>query len=376
MFGKGIKLFKLFGFEVKVDLSWVFIAVLVTWSLAVGYFPIRYKDLSTQTYWLMGIAGALSLFLSIIFHEMSHSLVARRFGIPMKGITLFIFGGVSEMTEEPTNARAEFTMAIMGPVSSIFIALVSYGIYSLGAQSGWSTPINGVVHYLAWINGLLAGFNLLPAFPLDGGRVLRAILWSLKRNFRWATRVSSAVGSTFGFLMIALGLLNVLRGDFIGGIWWFLIGMFLQSSAKTSYQQLVVRKALEGESVRRFMTADPMTVRPSMSVQQLVEDYIYKYHLKMFPVVDSDKLVGCVSTKQVQETPRQEWGHKTVRELATACSTENTIRPQADAMEALSKMSRTGSSRLIVVEGDHVVGMITLKDMLKFLSLKVELDEK
>jgi predicted transcriptional regulator len=143
-----------------------------------------------------------------------------------------------------------------------------------------------------------------------------------------------------------------------------------------SYQQIVIRKALEGEVVRRFMVSDPLTVEPSITIKQLVEDYIYKYHLKMFPVVDADKLLGCVSTRQVQETSREEWDRKTVRELATQCSTENTIGPQADAMEALSKMNRTGSSRLIVVEGNHAVGVITLKDLLKFLSLKVELDEK
>ena len=376
MFGKSIKLFKVFGFEIKIDLSWIFIAVLIAWSLAIGYFPFRYKNLSTQTYWLMGIVGALGLFASIIFHELSHSLVARRFGIPMKGITLFIFGGVSEMGEEPPNAKAEFSMAIMGPVSSVLLALFFYGIYSQALRTNWSVPVIGTFHYLAGLNGLLAIFNLIPAFPLDGGRVLRAILWSLKNNFRWATRIASGVGSTFGFLMILLGLFNVIRGNFIGGIWWFLIGMFLQSSAKMSYQQLVIRKALECEVVRRFMVSDPTTVEPSITVQHFVEDYIYKYHFKMFPVVQADKLVGCISTKQVQGIPRDEWGRKTVRELLTECSTENTIKPQADAMEALSKMSRTGLSRLIVVEGDHAVGMITLKDMLKFLSLKVELEEK
>jgi Zn-dependent protease/predicted transcriptional regulator len=377
MFGKSIKLFKLFGFEVKIDLSWILIAVLIAWSLAIGYFPLQYKNLSTQTYWLMGVVGALGLFASIIFHEVSHSLVARKFGIPMKGITLFIFGGVSEMGEEPTDAKAEFWMAIMGPFSSIFLSLVFYWVYRQGLGSGWPSPVYGIFHYLGWLNGLLAIFNLLPAFPLDGGRVLRAILWSLKKNFRWATRVSSGVGSTFGFLMILWGLINVvIWGNFIGGIWWFLIGMFLRSSAKMSYQQLVIRKALEGEVVRRFMVSDPMTVKPSTTINQLVEDYIYKYHMKMFPVVDADKLVGCVSTKQVQEISRDEWDRKTVRELATQCSTENTIGPQADAMEALSKMSRSGQSRLIVVEGNHAVGMITLKDMLKFLSLKVELGEK
>jgi len=375
MFGKSIKLFRLFGFDIKIDLSWILIAVLIAWSLAT-YFPFLYKNLSTQTYWLMGIVVAMGLFASIIFHELSHSLVARRFGIPMKGITLFIFGGVSEMGEEPPNAKAEFSMAIMGPISSVLLALFFYAIYSQAFRADWPVPIIGTFHYLAGLNGLLAVFNLLPAFPLDGGRVLRAILWRLKENFRWATRVASGVGSTFGFLMILLGLFNVIRGNFIGGIWWFLIGMFLQSSARMSYQQIVIRKALEGEVVRRFMVSDPATVEPSITVQHFVEDYIYKYHFKMFPVVEADKLVGCVSTKQVQGIPRDEWGRKTVRELLTQCSTENTIKPQADAMEAISKMSRTGLSRLIVVEGDHAVGMITLKDMLKFLSLKVELEEK
>ncbi len=376
MFGKSIKLFKVFGFQIKIDLSWIFIAVLISWSLAIGYFPFHYKNLSKETYWLMGIVGALGLFASIIFHEVSHSLVARKFGIPMKGITLFIFGGVSEMNEEPPNAKAEFSMAIMGPLSSVFLSLFFYGLHFQSLRSAWPLPVNGIFHYLGWLNALLAGFNLLPAFPLDGGRVLRAILWSVKKNFRWATRISSGVGSTFGFLMILLGLFNVMTGNFVGGIWWFLIGMFLQSSAKMSYQQLVVRKALEGEAVQRFMVADPATVEPSITVQHLVDDYIYKYHFKMFPVVEADKLVGCISTKQIQRTPRDEWNRKTVRELLTECSIENTIKPQADAMEALSKMSRTGLSRLIVVEGDHAVGMITLKDMLKFLSLKVDLNEK
>jgi Zn-dependent protease/predicted transcriptional regulator len=376
MFGKRIKLFKLFGFEVRMDLSWVIIAVLVAWSLAVGFFPFRYKNLSVQTYWLMGVAGAIGLFLSIIFHEMFHSLVARRFGIPMKGITLFIFGGVSEMGEEPTSAKAEFQMAIVGPLSSIAIALVCYGIYIQGLHSGWPESVDGVVQYLAYINGLLAIFNLLPAFPLDGGRVLRAALWALKKNLRWATRVSSSVGFGFGIVLILLGFFQFFfTGNFIGGIWLFLIGMFLQNAARMSYQQLVIRKALEGEPVRRFMKTDPVAVSPSISIQQLVEDYVYKYHFQMFPIAEgSEKLLGCITTKELKEIPREEWGQKTVGEVATKCSAENTIEPQADATQALSLMARTGSGRLIVVEGNRLVGVITLKDMLKFLSLKLELE--
>lgn len=376
MFGKRIKLFKIFGFEVGIDWSWIILAVLIAWTLSVGLFPFRYKDLSTETYWLMGIVGAFGLFFSIVFHEMCHSLVARKYGMQMKGITLFIFGGVAEMGEEPPNPKVEFTMAIIGPISSIVIGLVFYGVYFLGRQNGWSEAINGVVQYLAFINGLLALFNLIPAFPLDGGRVLRSILWGWKKNLRRATRISSNIGSGFGILLIILGALQFLRGNFIGGMWWFLIGMFLRGAAKTSYQQLLLRKALEGESVKRFMKTDPVTVTPSLSVERFVEDYIYKYHYKMFPIVeDTDRLIGCVTTKQVKEIPREEWGQRKVGEIAAQCSAENTIGPQVDAMKALSIMSKTGTSRLMVTEGNRLVGVIALKDLLKFFALKVELEE-
>jgi len=375
MFGKRITLFSLFGFEVRIDMSWIVLAILIAWTLSVGFFPFHYHSLSTETYWWMGIVGAVGLFISIIAHEISHSLVARRNGIPMKGITLFIFGGVAEMSEEPPSAKAEFLMAVVGPFSSFLIALVFYGVYLLGSQGGWPMPLNGVVAYLAMINGLLGAFNLLPAFPLDGGRILRSVLWGLKDNLRWATRISSQIGSAFGILLIVLGVFNVLKGNFIGGMWWFLIGMFLQGAAKASYQQLLNRKALEGESIKRFMQTDPLTVSPNISIQALVDDYIYKYHYKMFPVVESGKLIGCATTKRLKEIPREEWERKSVGEIAIPCSPENTIEQHADALKALALMTRTGASRLMVVEENRLVGIIALKDMLSFLSLKVELEE-
>jgi Zn-dependent protease/CBS domain-containing protein len=376
MFGKRIKLFKLLGFEVRVDWSWIIIAILIAWSLSKGLFPYYYKGLSTQTYWWMGIIGAAGLFVSIIVHEFSHSLVARRYGLPIKGITLFIFGGVAEMAEEPPSARAEFMMAIAGPLSSILIALIFYGIHAAGKQAGLAEPINGVVGYLGWINAILAGFNLLPAFPLDGGRVLRSILWGVKKNLRWATYVSSRIGSGFGILLIVLGVIQVFRGNFVGGMWWFLIGMFLQGAARASYQQLLTRRALEGEPISRFMNTDAVTVPPSISIEHLVEDYIYKYHFKMFPVVeDHDRLLGCVTTKQIKEIPREEWSRRSVGDVASQCSDENTIEPQADAMKAVAIMNRTGNSRLMVVEGGRLIGIIALKDLLELLSLKVELEE-
>jgi len=375
MFGKRINLFKLLGFQVRIDFSWIIIAVLIAWSLSTGLFPFQFEGLSTQTYWIMGIVGAIGLFLSIIVHEFSHSLVARKYGMPMKGITLFIFGGMAEMSDEPPSPKAEFMMAAVGPVSSIVIAGIFYAVYSAGVGAGIPKPVNGVLQYLAFINAILAAFNIIPAFPLDGGRVLRSILWGIKGNLRWATRISSWIGSGFGVLLIVLGVLNFFGGNFIGGMWWFLIGMFLYSAARMSYQQLLTRRALEGESVRRFMKTDPVTVTPDMTVDRLVEDFVYVFHHKMYPVVsDSDKVDGCVTTRQIKEVPREEWSRKRVKDIEVPCSEDNTIAPDADAIKALSLMNRSGTSRLIVKEGDRLAGVISLKDMLKFLSLRVELD--
>jgi len=376
MFGKRVKLFKLFGFEVRIDASWLIIAVLVTWSLASGVFPYLHPGLARDTYWTMGVVGALGLFISIVAHELCHSLMARRYGMHMKGITLFIFGGVAEMVDEPPTARAEFMMAIVGPISSIVIGAVFYLIYRWGESAGWASPVNGVIYYIAYINGLLAAFNLLPAFPLDGGRVLRSILWGAKGNLRWATRISSAVGSAFGIGLIFLGVLQFIGGNVIGGVWMFLIGMFLRSAAQMSYQQLLVRKALEGEPVRRFMNANPVTVQSSITVEKLVEDYIFKYQYRMFPVMAGEELLGCITTKQVKDIPRETWSRQTVREAALPCSAENTISPTTDAIKALAKMNHTGVSRLMVVENGRLVGLVTLKDLLNFFSLKVELEER
>ncbi len=376
MFGKRIKLFNLLGFEVNIDLSWIIIAVLITWSLAQFLFPSWYPGLDRETYWLMGVIGALGLFVSIVAHEFCHSVVARKFGMHMKGITLFIFGGVAEMGDEPPTAKAEFFMAIVGPLSSLAIAVIFYLIYSWGKSSGWNPPVTEVVKYIAYINGILAVFNLIPAFPLDGGRVLRSILWGAKGNLRWATRISSTIGSAFGIGLIIYGVFQFIYGNIIGGVWMFLIGMFLKSAAQMSYQQLLVRKALEGEAVRRFMNAHPVTVQDSITVAQLVDDYIYKYHYKMFPVLSGDRLVGCITTREVKEIPRENWTHETIREAASACSPENTISPDTDAIKALGRMNQGGVSRLLVVDDGRLVGIVTLKDLLDFFSLKVELEEK
>jgi Zn-dependent protease/CBS domain-containing protein len=376
MFGKRIPLFKLFGFKVNVDASWLILAVLVTWSLAKGLFPYYFTGFSNSTYWWMGIAGAVGLFMSIIFHEFCHSLVARQFGLQMKGITLFIFGGVAEMESEPKSAKAEFLMAIAGPLSSILLGGFFYLVHIAAISAGWSSPVNGVLLYLMIINLILAGFNLLPAFPLDGGRVLRSILWSVKGNLRWATRIASGLGSAIGVFMIIFGVLSFIAGSFIGGIWYFLIGLFIRQASRMSYSQLVMRNALAGEQIQRFMKTDPVTVSSSLPVDQLVSDYFYKFHYKMFPVSDGNGLKGCVTSKQVKELAREEWNRHTVKDVLIPCSEENAVSSQTDALQALSLMNRTGNSRLMVVDNNRLLGVVTLKDMLKFLSLKIDLESE
>ncbi len=374
MFGRRITLFKMFGFAVRVDGSWLVIAILITWSLAVGMFPHLYPGLSNGEYWLMGLLGAMLLFVSIIVHELAHSLVARRHGLAIKGITLFIFGGVAEMESEPPNAKAEFLMAAAGPLTSIVIGAFFYVLH-WGAQGAWPTMAVGVLWYLYWINWILAAFNLVPAFPLDGGRILRSVLWHWKGNLWSATRIASYIGSGFGVLLMAFGVYRLLVGDFIGAVWWFVIGMFLRGAAQGSYQQLMVQKMLQGEPIRRFMNTNPVAVPPEISLEDLVEHYIYKYHYKMFPVVnESHELLGCVTTKHVKDIPRDEWNRYSVQAVMQPYNPKDAVTPDTDSVEALAIMRRSQSSRLMVVEDGRLIAVLALKDLLEFLSSKLEME--
>jgi Zn-dependent protease len=374
MFGKTFTLFKVLGFTVRVDLSWIVIVVLVVWSLAGGVFPEQYKALSAGTHLAMGIVAAAGLFASIVVHELCHSLVARRFGLPMEGITLFLFGGVAEMGEEPPSPKAEFLIAIAGPAASAVIAGAFLSAAWLGRATGWPDSIRGVVQWIGYINAMLVAFNLIPGFPLDGGRVLRSALWQWRGDLRRATRAASRVGAAFGVGLIGLGFLTLLLGNPIGGLWWILIGMFVRSAARQGYQQVLIREMLKGEPVRRFMNPQPVAVGPAMSVEQLVNDYIYRFHYKMFPVVEGARVLGCVTTKTVQGIPREQWGLRTVAEVASPCTEENTIVPEEDAVHAFTRMSQHHVSRLMVVQDGRLVGILTLKDLLKFLALKLELE--
>ena len=374
MMGRGITLFQLFGFKIKVDISWLFLAVLVTSSMATGIFPSRVPDLAPATYWWMGIGGALGLFASILFHELSHSLVARRYGIPIKGITLFIFGGVAEMEDEPPTAKAEFRMAVAGPVASAVLALGFRVLAGMAEALDTPEAVGDVAAYLAYLNMLLALFNLVPAFPLDGGRMLRAALWRWKGDIRWATRIAADSGSAFGFLLIALGLFILINGNWVVGLWYALIGMFLRAAAAGSYAQMQTKRFFEGEPVARFMVSDPLTVPPDISLQQLVEEHVYRHYHELFPVVSGGRLLGCAGLREIRAVPRERWAWVSVGEAMSGCNAENTVSPETDAVAALTLMQRTGNSRLMVADQGRLVGLVTLKDLLRLISLKMDLE--
>lgn len=375
MFNRKFKLFKWMGFEVGIDPSWIILAVLVTWSLSTGYFPTLHEDLDLATYWIMGIIGAVGLFFSIVVHEFCHSVLAKYSGVEMKGITLFIFGGVAEMADEPQSAKDEFLIAVAGPLSSFSMAALFYGVGRMGVLFQWSQAVSAVLYYLGMINLVLALFNLIPAFPLDGGRMLRALLWRWKKNLRQATRSASRIGVGFAYFLIFIAVMQVLGGNFIGGMWMFLIGLFLFNAARMSYQQLIVRQALEGEPLKRFMSDRPIIVPPELPLDRVVEDYVYEHHHKLFPVVDNGNLFGCVTTAQIKSVPREQWHRKQAVDVAEPCTAANTVTPDTDAVEALSRMRQNNIGRLMVVQGDKLVGILSLKDMLAFLHMKVELDD-
>jgi len=372
---RGFHLFTLFGFEVKLDLSWLLLALLISWSLGAGWFPVQYPELSTYAYAWMGIATAVGVFFSIVFHEFSHSLVARYYGMPIRGITLFIFGGVAEMESEPPDPKSEFLMAIAGPISSFLLAALLWAATSFAPLSALPQPVAGVLSTLAVINFTVAVFNLAPAFPLDGGRVLRAALWHWRRDLKEATFISSRIGRGFGTALMILGVIAFLGGNLIGGMWWFLIGLFVRGAASSSYQQLVLKDTIQGQPVRRFMHSEPVTVAPSLSIAEWVDEYVYRHHYKMYPVVDGPRLLGCITVDSLQGLQREDWSSTKVADVMEDRSESNTVDAGTDTMELMKNLlNPAGRSRFMVVEDDRLVGIIALKDLLELISLKLQIE--
>jgi Zn-dependent protease/CBS domain-containing protein len=376
VFERRLTLFRLFGFRVSLDLSWLLIALLVTWSLAEGFFPRQYPDLSKAIHWAMGILGAVGLFASIIFHEFCHSLVARHYGLPMKGITLFIFGGIAEMSEEPRNPKTEFLMAVAGPVSSFLLALVFYALWITGHRLGWGELVYGIFGYLAFINMVLAVFNLLPAFPLDGGRILRSALWQWKKDLRRATRITTRIGAGFGIALAIFGLINLLSGNLIGGIWYFLIGLFVRGAANMSYRQLLLQQAFEGKVVANLMNPEPATISADLSLSSLIEQYVPRQQGKTFPITENGRLAGCVTLAQIKSIPKEEWDKRRVGDIARACPEDVLVHPDTEIQEAMSHMKRSGLRRILVVKEGKLVGTLAYSEIRNAFSAWMDLENE
>ncbi|WP_439155964.1 site-2 protease family protein [Yoonia sp.] len=366
MLTKRIELFTILGFRVSLDLTWIILAVLITWSLATGYFPQTIGDLGARSAWWLGLAGALGLFLSIILHEFSHALVARRFDLPIRGITLFIFGGVAEMENEPPNAQAEFFMAIAGPIMSYVLAGLFLGLSMLAP----GTMLPALFGYLALINTVLATFNLIPAFPLDGGRMLRAALWWWTENYARATRISAAMGRGFGIFLILLGVLNLVSGGTVVGIWQALIGFFILSAATSSEMHMTLKFNLENRTVRQIMVHDPVSIPAQTPLSDVIEDYFYRHHHTAFPVVRNGEVLGCLRLEDVGRIAADQRPHKTASEALPAQSRIGTVTPDTPVLAALKTMQKNKASRLIVAEGGVLKGMLTMRDILNDLTIR------
>jgi len=369
------KLFSVLGFEISIDISWFLILALVVWSLGGSYFPYAYPDLTTSTHWIMGLIAALLLFASVLIHELSHSVVARNHGLDISGIRLFIFGGISEMTEEPDEASAEFKIAVVGPITSLVLAGIFYVITLLPVKA-WSTPAYAILMYLAILNLALGIFNLIPGFPLDGGRVLRAILWGKYDNLQRATDIAAKVGKGFAYLLIAFGAVNALSGNFISGIWYIFIGMFLSSAAEGSKRQIMMREGLSGVKIKNVMSTDVVTVPPEMDCQTVVDEYIMKFRFDMFPVVnDEGVLVGLITLHDVKHLPQDDWASTPIREVMDPVEDEMVLHPEDEAVDCLSRMVQSEEQgRMPVIDDQNdLVGIVTRRDIMNLLRIKTDL---
>lgn len=346
----------------RLDFSWLPAAALLAWWAATVSLPASLPGRPATMYWLMAVVLVIGGLLSVVLHEVAHTFVARRYGPRAEPALVFPFGAVRDRDAGSHSPESDLLVALTGPVASALAAVVLL----LGAEAtAPASPQHALVAHLALLNGALAAINLLPAFPLDGGRAVRSVLWVLRGDFGWATTTSSRLGSAIGLATILMGILIILgNGTPTAGIALLLFGFTLRSAAGSTYQHLLTRSSLQGIPVRQLMDDKPIAVQRALSISSLVEDFIYKHQLKMLPVVDGERLLGYVTAQRVKELPREEWSRQSIGTIVLPFSTDNTVSPDTDAMEALDKMTRTGNTRLMVVEGGRLAGILALHDLL------------
>jgi Zn-dependent protease/CBS domain-containing protein len=371
---RGFTLGRIAGIQIRIDWTWLIIFLLVTVTLAIGYYPFVVPALTTTAYWMLGIVSSLLLFGSVLGHELAHSLIARGQGLPVGSITLFVFGGVSEIEEEPRTAGNEFRMAVVGPATSLLLGGLFFGVFLL------LLPVTNVgaavAQYLAIINIALGAFNLLPGFPLDGGRVLRSIIWAITDNLRRATRIATWVGQGFAFLLIFAGIALLFGGAFLSGIWLAFIGWFLNNAAITSYRELVIRQTLEGVPVRRLMATDVDRIPPDLTIEQVINEHILSGRQHAYPVTADGELLGLICLHDIRNVPPEQRLVATVSDAMTPFDRLATIRPEEDLSKAVDRLGRRGVDQLPVIETPRqLLGLVRRQDIINYLQVQTDLGD-
>ncbi len=369
MFSNAVRLFSLNGFDIKVDPSWLIIAALITWSLSQQYFPEALPDAPQVVYLVMAVVGMLGLFGSLLLHELAHSIVARQLGVPIKSITLFIFGGMAELGTEPTSARDEFRIAVAGPLMSFSLA---FGFWIL-AQMIWvasdATALVEVLSYLALINLVLALFNLVPAFPLDGGRILRAYLWQRSGDALAATQAAARSGTIFAYFLMMMGVMALFQGAFVAGLWQLMIGGFVLIAARSSYTSQLARTVFDGKRVSALMTHDPVTVAPDVTLSEFVNRIVLGLGVTFVPVVEDNVLLGHIDQSVLSKIDRENWTNTQVGDVFVGLDRGLMIAPDLPVPELFEIISKTGQRKFMVVLDHHLHGVITLADLTRYLNL-------
>lgn len=370
MLSNSVRLFRILGIDVRVHVSWLIVFALVSWSLAVGYFPAVVPGVGDGQAWLLGVVAALLFFGSVLVHELSHSLVARSRGIGVESITLFIFGGVSTLRGEANRPGTEFLVAVVGPLTSLAIGGVSL---LAGAELHLPAGVAAVLGYLGLVNGLLGLFNLIPGFPLDGGRVLRSAVWRATGDVVRATRIAAAAGRLVALLFFIWGLVRVFDGDLIGGVWIAAIGWFLQSAAASSVEQLAVERAARDVRVRDIFRPGTFAVRPDDSIEDAIERVLLPNNLRSVPVANG-RLLGVLSVGDVGRVPRDLREHTPVAQVMSELDRLPTVRPDDSLRSALAVLAGTDAEEIPVVEDGRLVGLLSRADVLRAVQLREELD--
>jgi Zn-dependent protease/CBS domain-containing protein len=351
------------GIEIGLNWSWLVVVALIVWTLARGVFPSTNPDLSEATHLAMAVVATVAFFFSLLLHELGHALRARREGIEIEGITLWLFGGVARFKGDFPSAGAEFRVAIAGPLVSLALGV----LFVLLALARLPEAVDGIFAWLGYINLTLLVFNLLPALPLDGGRVLRSLIWQRKGDLAQATQIAADVGRGFGYLFIAGGLfMFIFQGSF-SGAWLAFIGWFLLEAARAEARYVLARQALAGLRVRDLMTADPAAVTPDLTLGEFVDETVWQRRHTTYPVVENSAPVGLLPFRRVAEVPRAEWDQRHVRECMLDREQVPLLREDEPAIDALGKLGEAKINRGLVLSDDHLVGLLSISDLARAL---------